>query len=247
MYGCIIAPERNRAPFAQSLIVLRPVSYLPFRLTHVVTALTIIKGQIAGLEKGSTDLGNNAPPIAKIEPQQGQTLRIIKGGEGELPQDKESVFYFNFLQIPSNAAISKVVSDGNKLVVTVKHKVKLFYRPLSVVNYKRNWVDDFQIQLIKYHDGIAKIRINNNQPLHVSLSSSIYFEREGKKWATDAFDQQGIKIGMVGQAGQVYARLKETNKEVILRWGMGKECHIRYTPPKSDKVLLLTEQTCMMR
>ncbi|MFM2624304.1 fimbrial biogenesis chaperone [Vibrio owensii] len=126
------------------------------------------------------------PPIAKIEPQQGQTLRIIKGVEGELPQDKESVFYFNFLQIPSNAAISKVVSSGNKLVVTVKHKVKLFYRPLSVVNYKRNWVDDFQIQLIKYHDGIAKIRINNNKPLHVSLSSSIYFEHKGKRWATDA-------------------------------------------------------------
>ncbi|MFA0025927.1 hypothetical protein AB4369_23790, partial [Vibrio sp. 10N.261.49.A5] len=36
------------------------VSYLLFRLTHVVTALTIIKDQIAGLEKGSIDLGNNA-------------------------------------------------------------------------------------------------------------------------------------------------------------------------------------------
>ncbi|KPH27503.1 hypothetical protein [Vibrio coralliilyticus] len=60
IYGCIIYPERNRAPFAQSLIVLRPASYLLSRLTHVVTALTTIKGQIAGLEKGSTDLGNNA-------------------------------------------------------------------------------------------------------------------------------------------------------------------------------------------
>ncbi|CAK2006970.1 hypothetical protein VCRA2122O12_350032 [Vibrio crassostreae] len=63
IYGCIIYPERNRAPFAQSLIVLRPISYLLFRLTHVVTTLTIIKDQIAGLEKGSTDLGNNAVSI----------------------------------------------------------------------------------------------------------------------------------------------------------------------------------------
>ncbi|WP_206383568.1 hypothetical protein, partial [Vibrio chagasii] len=47
------------------LIVLRPVSYLLFRLTHVVTALTIIKDQIAGLEKGSTDLGNNAVTIGQ--------------------------------------------------------------------------------------------------------------------------------------------------------------------------------------
>ncbi|CAK2502812.1 hypothetical protein VCRA2114E327_50002 [Vibrio crassostreae] len=65
IYGCIIYPERNRAPFAQSLIVHRPVSYLLFRLTHVVTTLTIIKDQIAGLEKGSTDLGNNAVTTLK--------------------------------------------------------------------------------------------------------------------------------------------------------------------------------------
>ncbi|WP_238336793.1 hypothetical protein, partial [Vibrio sp. S12_S33] len=41
-------------------IVLRPVSYLLFRFPHVITALTITKDQIAGLGKGSTDLGNNA-------------------------------------------------------------------------------------------------------------------------------------------------------------------------------------------
>ncbi|PMN17004.1 hypothetical protein BCT41_24305 [Vibrio splendidus] len=65
-----IYPERNRAPFAQNLIVLSPVSYLLFRLTHVVTALTIIKYQIAGLEKGSTDLGNNAHKQFKLAPVQ---------------------------------------------------------------------------------------------------------------------------------------------------------------------------------
>ncbi|WP_045423089.1 fimbrial biogenesis chaperone [Vibrio jasicida] len=126
------------------------------------------------------------PPIAKIEPQQGQSLRIIKGVEGELPQDKESVFYFNFLQIPSNAAISQVVSSGNKLVVTVKHKVKLFYRPLSVVNYKRNWKEDLQVQLINYQNGIAKVRINNKQPLHVSLSANMFIEHLGEKWLSEA-------------------------------------------------------------
>ncbi|WP_230607391.1 hypothetical protein, partial [Vibrio cholerae] len=45
---------------AQSLIVLRPVSYLFFRFAHVTTALTVTRDQIAELGKGSTYLGNNA-------------------------------------------------------------------------------------------------------------------------------------------------------------------------------------------
>ncbi|WP_223976388.1 MULTISPECIES: fimbria/pilus periplasmic chaperone [Vibrio] len=32
-----------------------------------------------------------------METQQDQTLRIIKGTREELPQEKESVFYFYFL------------------------------------------------------------------------------------------------------------------------------------------------------
>jgi len=126
------------------------------------------------------------PPLAKIEPQRGQTLRIIKGIEKALPQDQESVFYFNFLQIPSNAAIAEAAAGSNKIVVTVKHKVKLFYRPKQVINYNRNWEKDFQVQLINYQDGIAKVRLINKQPLHVSLSGNIFIEHLGEKWFSEA-------------------------------------------------------------
>ncbi|MHA2717268.1 fimbrial biogenesis chaperone [Vibrio owensii] len=125
------------------------------------------------------------PPLAKIEPQRGQTLRIIKGIEKSLPQDQESVFYFNFLQIPSNAAIAEVAASSNKIVVTVKHKVKLFYRPKQVINYNRNWEKDFQVQLINYQGGIAKVRLVNKQPLHVSLSGNMFIEHLGEKWFSE--------------------------------------------------------------
>ncbi|MET2847289.1 fimbria/pilus outer membrane usher protein [Vibrio owensii] len=101
-------------------------------------------------------------------------------------------------------------------------------------------------KVVPYSGAVVKVKFETLKGKAVLINTTL---DEGgiPPMGADAFDQQGIKIGMVGQAGQVYARLKETNKEVILRWGMGKECHIRYTPPKSDKVLLLTEQTCMMR
>jgi hypothetical protein len=61
IYGGVIYPKRNRPTLAQCFIVLRPVSYLLFFFTHITKVLDITKDQIAGLGKGSMDLGYNAP------------------------------------------------------------------------------------------------------------------------------------------------------------------------------------------
>lgn len=101
-------------------------------------------------------------------------------------------------------------------------------------------------KVVPYSGAVVKVKFETLKGKAVLINTVL--DKGGiPPMGADAFDQQGIKIGMVGQAGQVYARLKETNNEVILRWGAGNECSINYTPPKSDRVLLLTEQTCMMR
>lgn len=59
IYGGVIYPPTR---FAQSLVVLHPVSIFLLALhMQPPTVLTITKNQIAELEKGSTDLGNNTP------------------------------------------------------------------------------------------------------------------------------------------------------------------------------------------
>jgi hypothetical protein len=63
--------------FAQSLIVLRPVSYLLFRFTHVTTALIITKDQITGLGKVSTDLGDNAQYHRDTQSTNNQLLNYL--------------------------------------------------------------------------------------------------------------------------------------------------------------------------
>ncbi len=101
-------------------------------------------------------------------------------------------------------------------------------------------------KVVPYSGAVVKVKFETLKGKAVLINTVL--DKGGiPPMGADAFDQQGIKIGMVGQAGQVYARLKETNNVVILRWGTGNECSINYTPPKSDRVLLLTEQTCMMR
>uniref|UniRef100_UPI001EE1DCC7 hypothetical protein n=1 Tax=Vibrio sp. S12_S33 TaxID=2720223 RepID=UPI001EE1DCC7 len=73
------------------LIVLRPVSYLLFRFPHVITALTITKDQIAGLGKGSTDLGNNAVIICSSivgTIKTDQSLKVMSENWGPLLTSK---------------------------------------------------------------------------------------------------------------------------------------------------------------
>jgi len=43
------------------------------------------------------------PPIFRMEPRKTQMLRVIFSGDTSLPQDRESVYWFNVLDIPPKA------------------------------------------------------------------------------------------------------------------------------------------------
>lgn len=66
------------------------------------------------------------PPIQRIEPKQQSQIKIQYLKNSALPQDRESVVYFNFRQIPPKS------DKPNVLQLTVQTKLKLFYRPESI-------------------------------------------------------------------------------------------------------------------
>jgi chaperone protein EcpD len=69
------------------------------------------------------------PPVARIDPGKAQTLRIIHTGEA-LPQDKESVFWLNVLEVPPKPTAEE--ADANKLQMAFRSRVKLFFRPAGL-------------------------------------------------------------------------------------------------------------------
>ncbi len=74
------------------------------------------------------------PPVSRIEPGTGQTLRIMYTGE-PLPRDRESVFYLNVLDIPPRPEFGgKKVDAGsvNYLQLAVRSRIKLFFRPATL-------------------------------------------------------------------------------------------------------------------
>ncbi len=66
------------------------------------------------------------PPLVRIEPHKGQIIRIIPLDTSKLAKDRESIYWFNILDIPPD---DPNLSDKNHLSFTVRTRIKLFYRP----------------------------------------------------------------------------------------------------------------------
>jgi len=91
----------------------------------------IVQLQITN-EKNQPD--NNAPftlvpPVFRMEPNSGHSVRLITNGTEVLPKDKESIFYLNFTQLP---ALKASQQNNNQLVIAVTSRVKIFYRPAAL-------------------------------------------------------------------------------------------------------------------
>jgi chaperone protein EcpD len=69
------------------------------------------------------------PPIFRIDPANAQALRITYTQE-PLPQDRESVFWLNVLDVPPSPAPSAPgTSEVNLMQVAIRSRIKIFFRP----------------------------------------------------------------------------------------------------------------------
>ncbi|MDO4696185.1 MAG: molecular chaperone [Neisseria sp.] len=68
------------------------------------------------------------PPLSRVEGGREQVLRIVYTGE-PLPQDRESLFYLNVMEIPPKQPGS---AGKNMLNLSFTHRLKFFYRPAGL-------------------------------------------------------------------------------------------------------------------
>ena len=67
------------------------------------------------------------PPIQRIEPGDKSQIKVQSLPDiAKLPQDRESVFYFNLREIPPRS------NKPNVLQIALQTRIKLFYRPASI-------------------------------------------------------------------------------------------------------------------
>ncbi|WP_071550462.1 fimbrial biogenesis chaperone [Pseudomonas frederiksbergensis] len=103
-----------------------------------------------------------SPPLFRLNAGKEQHVQI-NGLPNTLPNDRESLFYFNVQELPQLQA-----SDTNQLNIALRTRIKLFYRPVEI---KSNPVDRLQELRwsIQHIDGKPRLQVINPSPFHVSF------------------------------------------------------------------------------
>lgn len=108
---------------------------------------------------------NATPPVSRIDPKRGQTVTITYTNSQTLPKDRESVFWFNVLEVPPKVK-DKEAENKNLLQLAFRTRIKLFYRPEGLSG------DPFTApSQLKWQWSGNKIKVTNPTPYYVSFSA----------------------------------------------------------------------------
>jgi len=111
------------------------------------------------------------PMISRMDPGDIQLLRILRTRDG-LPQDRETLLYFNVLEIPPSAA-EAMEAGRNYLQFSMQARLKFFYRPKGLspeVTQAVNMVRFAWDERVD-EDGRLNLRVENPTPYHIVLSA----------------------------------------------------------------------------
>ncbi|TDY20290.1 chaperone protein EcpD [Paraburkholderia sp. BL6665CI2N2] len=107
------------------------------------------------------------PPIFRMDPKKAQTLRVMYSGAA-LPQDRESVYWLNVLDIPPKASSA---SDVNTLQLAYRTRIKVFVRPANLPGKPEEAPAQLSWKIAASPDGKSQaVSVSNPTPYHVSFS-----------------------------------------------------------------------------
>ncbi|EJL89942.1 molecular chaperone [Pantoea sp. GM01] len=109
-------------------------------------------------EDDSDDTFITTPPLFRLEPNSQNSVRVIYSSN-TLPDDQESVYWLNIKIIPTSNR-----QASNDLLITVKNKMKLFYRPAVL-----NGDPLLAFKKLKFRQRDGKLAVFNPTPYSVSL------------------------------------------------------------------------------
>ncbi|HEY9272278.1 fimbrial biogenesis chaperone [Achromobacter sp.] len=104
------------------------------------------------------------PPLFRLDPAKGQTLRIIHTQE-PLPQDRESLFWLNALEVPPRAGF-----EANRLQIAIRSRIKLFFRPAGLPGKAGDAPDKLRWRFVRKPNGGYVLSASNPSGYYVTLS-----------------------------------------------------------------------------
>lgn len=100
------------------------------------------------------------PPIQRVDPNSTTQVRVqALPATAQLPQDRESLFWFSIREIPPRS------KKANVLQVALQTKVKLFYRPAAIEKLPgQPWQEKLVVRKVG-----DKLQLENPTPYHITL------------------------------------------------------------------------------
>ncbi|MDQ8051194.1 fimbria/pilus periplasmic chaperone [Luteibacter sp.] len=108
------------------------------------------------------------PPMSRIDPGKGQTLRIMFTGAGSVPQDRETVFWLNVLEIPPKPKAG-VDAPEHYMQLAVRSRMKLLYRPKGLQGSPDQALDQTHWRVVSNGKGYDA-ECTNDTAFNVSFS-----------------------------------------------------------------------------
>ncbi|MNO47706.1 Chaperone protein EcpD precursor [compost metagenome] len=103
-----------------------------------------------------------SPPLFKIKPDSEQLLQI-NALPNTLPQDRESLFFFNLQEIPQASN-----EPGNQLNIALRTRIKLFYRPQQLKGNPAEQLKSLTFS-VNENQGERHLMVNNPTPFYFTF------------------------------------------------------------------------------
>ena len=148
---------------------------------------------------------NLTPPVARVNPGASQVVRMVFTGE-PLPPDRESIFYFNMLELPQKSGAE------NKLSFAIRTRIKVFYRPQGIKGEPAAALDQVTWKIVK-KDKEWVAEGSNPTPFYLSFFSLNLDDNEKFEFFVDGdmlppMGKLSIRLGEVGKMKQSYKAIK---------------------------------------
>lgn len=107
------------------------------------------------------------PPLFRIDPSKGQAVRMLYSGQ-PLPQDRETLFWFNMLEVAPKPADE---ADLNYIQMAFRTRIKVFYRPkaLNSAGLLEDAHAQLRWELKRGANGVYSLVLNNPTAYHMSI------------------------------------------------------------------------------
>jgi len=107
------------------------------------------------------------PPVSRVDPGNAQVIRIMRI-RNDLPMDRESLFFFNALEVPP-AAAAPTQPEENRLYLAMQARMKFFYRPKGLKPTPAQATDMLRFTLETAPDGQLQLHLRNPTPYHITV------------------------------------------------------------------------------